>query len=311
LISSIIISTTAIKLGKESLQEQAKSHLISVRDMTSENTTGYFDTIKNQTLTFSNNRTIIDAMVEFKKAFNSYIDEDTSFYTPRMKEDVRQYYNQDFSKKYCTSNDATDPNIECLITSLDSQPIALQHLFISENSSPIGEKDELVKPNNNSLYSLVHELYHPHIRDFLQRFEYYDIFLVDPDSGYIIYSVFKELGYTASLIDGPYANSGIAEDFRQANASGNRDSVVLTDFKPYRHSHELPASFIASPIYDRDSKVGILIFQMPIDKINRVMTHNERWQETGLGQPGETYLVGEDFTMRSQSRFMIEDQQGY
>jgi methyl-accepting chemotaxis protein len=44
------------------------------------------------------------------------------------------------------------------------------------------------------------------VRNYLEKFGYYDIFLVDPETGDIVYSVFKELDYSTSLIDGPYAH---------------------------------------------------------------------------------------------------------
>ena len=50
---------------------------------------------------------------------------------------------------------------------------------------------------------------------------------------------------------------------------------------------------------------------MPIDRINAVMTYEGKWAESGLGASGETYLVGSDLKMRSMSRFLIEDQNGY
>ena len=50
---------------------------------------------------------------------------------------------------------------------------------------------------------------------------------------------------------------------------------------------------------------------MPIDRINSIMTSNESWSDVGLGESGETYIVGEDFRMRNQSRFLIEDSESY
>ena len=50
---------------------------------------------------------------------------------------------------------------------------------------------------------------------------------------------------------------------------------------------------------------------MPIDRINNIMTNNQSWEEVGLGESGETYLVGEDFLLRNQSRFLIEDSDNY
>ncbi|MEG3900243.1 MULTISPECIES: adenylate/guanylate cyclase domain-containing protein [unclassified Microcoleus] len=41
------------------------------------------------------------------------------------------------------------------------------------------------------------------------------------------------------------------------------------------------------------------------------MTGNKNWKQNGLGDSGETYLVGSDYLMRSASRFQIEDPEGH
>jgi class 3 adenylate cyclase len=56
---------------------------------------------------------------------------------------------------------------------------------------------------------------------------------------------------------------------------------------------------------------GILALQFPIDNFNKVLTGDFKWQEEGMGKTGETYLVGLDSTMRSRSRFMVEDPEGF
>jgi methyl-accepting chemotaxis protein len=55
----------------------------------------------------------------------------------------------------------------------------------------------------------------------------------------------------------------------------------------------------------------VLIFQMPVERINDIMTSGRRWREVGLGESGESYIVGDDLRLRSQSRFLIEDREGY
>ena len=41
------------------------------------------------------------------------------------------------------------------------------------------------------------------------------------------------------------------------------------------------------------------------------MTYNNRWKEAGLGDSGETYLIGPDLRMRNDSRFLVEAPEGY
>ncbi|MBD2292018.1 methyl-accepting chemotaxis protein [Anabaena sphaerica FACHB-251] len=72
-----------------------------------------------------------------------------------------------------------------------------------------------------------------------------------------------------------------------------------------------PAAFVAAPIYNGENLVGILAIQLPIDQINRVLTSNKNWQNDGLGNTGETYMIGDDLFMRSNSRLLLEDRQAY
>ncbi len=307
-IVSVLVGWVAISSSHSALELKAKDQLVSVRDMKKSEIERYFTMLRNQVLTFSNDRMMIDAMRLFTPAFRNYRKEST---IKVNKGSLENYYDQEFGEQYRVMNNGQAANTSGLIAGLDRDSLALQHAYIAANKHPLGSKDALDAANDGSTYSQLHQKFHPHIRDYLNKFGYYDIFLVDPDSGDIIYSVFKELDYSTSLIDGPYANSGIAQAFRGANAAKSADEVTLIDFAAYTPSYEAPASFIASPIFDGGKKIGVLIFQMPVDRINAIMTHNEKWAESGLGSSGETYLVGSDMLMRSMSRFLVEDKPAY
>lgn len=112
----------------------------------------------------------------------------------------------------------------------------------------------------------------------------------------MVYSVFKELDFTTSLIDGPYADTSFGEVYRKALKLTDGNDTVLADFKVYQPSYDSPASFMASPIVDGAKVVGILVFQMPIEDMNTIMG-----ERAGMGETGETYLVGPDKLMRSDS----------
>ena len=76
-----------------------------------------------------------------------------------------------------------------------------------------------------------------------------------------------------------------------AKSNSQPGSIAFTDFAPYAPSYGAPASFIAAPVMGaNNSQVGALIFQMPIERINQIMQASE-----GMGESGETYLVGTDY----------------
>ena len=174
----------------------------------------------------------------------------------------------------------------------------VRDLYIFKNSHPVGEKLKLTDAGDDSDYTYIHKMYHPMFKDFLERYGYYDIFLVDQKTGDIVYTVFKEDDFGTNLINGKYAKDNIADAFSGAKASDNPDFVKLVDFKTYAPSHGAPASFISSPIYNKDMKIGIMVFQIPSEMLDKIMQ-----EKSGMGESGETYLVGEDLFMRSNSRF--------
>ena len=283
--------------------------LTSIRSTKKRNIEDYFGIIRNQIMNYSGNKMIVDAMRDFKNVFHSLGKNIPAKELEMMQKHVKEYYEIEFLPRLNANSDTT----EKLEKFWDSDPrtILMQYLYISANNNETGKKHLLDFADDVSAYSKLHALYHPIIRNYLLSFGYYDIFLVDNETGHIIYSVFKEVDYTTSLLTGPYKDTNFAQVFREARNAQKKEFIRLVDFEPYDPSYTAPASFIATPIFDGDEKIGVLIFQMPIDKINSIMTGDENWKEDGLGVSGETYLVGEDYKMRSISRFLIEDPIGY
>ncbi len=168
------------------------------------------------------------------------------------------------------------------------------------NPEKIGEKHLYNGPTIEGSYHSDHRLFHPWFRQMLEGRGYYDIFLVDVD-GNVVYTVFKELDYATNLNSGKYKDSGLAQAFKAAMNGQKAGSINFIDFAPYAPSYGAPASFMSTPIVSTNGLQGVLIFQMPIDRINGVLQQN-----AGMGESGETYIVGADYLMRSDSRFSEE-----
>ena len=89
--------------------------------------------------------------------------------------------------------------------------------------------------------------------------------------------MFKEVDYATSLLNGPYRDSGLAKVFNKAKKAKDPGFVSIVDFDHYAPSYHDEASFIASPIYDGDNMIGVLAFQMPVNRINDIMTNRQAW----------------------------------
>ena len=261
----------------------------------------YFSFIDGQVRTFAGDVAIIDAMKAFPAAEKSAREEAgvTDENLVEMKSHLRDYYTSKFGAEYGSRNNGATPPTASQFQPLDKDSIFLQYQYISANPNPLGEKEGLVSADDGTTYSQLHAKYHPMVRSYLKQFGYYDIFLCDLESGDIVYSVFKELDFTTSLADGPYSETNFGRAFKLARDAKSADEVFLVDYEEYVPSYNDAASFISTPIYDGDTKIGVAIFQMPIDRIAAIMG-----ERTGMGESGETYAVGSDNLLRNDSRFI-------
>ena len=304
--TGVIVGWRSAALSEEALYKRATEQLISVREIKKHEIELYFEQIRGQLITTANSVGVQDAISAFGDSFASYPVE-------RVTESdigaLSQYYQTQFGATYRSANGGAAANEMQKLAMLSSRAKALQARYIGANSNPLGEKHQLMSDSLGTDYDQVHAKYHPSIKGFLEEFGYYDIFLVDPQ-GNVVYSVFKELDYATNLKQGPYAGSGIAKAYNSAMSKG-QNQFHLEDFAPYYPSYQAAASFIATPIKQDGQTLGVLIFQMPVDEINNIMTFNGKWGHAGLGESGESYLVGPDGLLRSESRFLMEDPEQY
>ena len=146
----------------------------------------------------------------------------------------------------------------------------------------------------------VAEAFAPHIegkeKDFFtqynEQYGYYDLFLINPD-GFVFYSVCKEPDYQTNMVDGKFKDSGLGGLVRSALET---KEFGFADFEPYAPSKGAPAAFIAQPVINNGETEIIVALQLPLDAINGIMG-----VRAGMGETGETYLVGSDLRMRSDS----------
>ncbi|MBW2330704.1 MAG: response regulator [Deltaproteobacteria bacterium] len=144
--------------------------------------------------------------------------------------------------------------------------------------------------------------YHGRCVDLCKKYGYEDMLFVN-NKGDVLITVKKYADWGKNLKMGAYSDTNLAECYENA-LSG----TSMVDFKRYPPSGK-PAAFIGSPIIshiqraglEAGERIGVLIIRISVDQINAIMQRKE-----GLGDTGETYLVGSDLFMRSDSRFLKE-----
>ncbi len=321
LITAYFTSKIAGTLGQQALTESARSHISSIRDTKKSQIEGYFRLVNNQIQVYADDSTVVSAMKDFKDAFPRFTQEAAlkmedgppipqQLPMGQFRESLKSYYLEDFSTEYKSANHKLDRNLEEMVKQLNDNSVALQYYYIANNPNPLGTKEEFRYAADASGYTRFHKNYHHQINDFRQRFNIDDVYLIDIDTGNVIYSSLKNIDFATSLVDGAFAKTGLSEAFA-AVRNAPHGQVNLVDFANYLPEYETPEAFMSTPIFDGRQRIGALVFRLTIDTINEIMTYNKAWRVDESGRTGETYIVASDGTMRNDSRMLIEDKERY
>jgi len=301
----VIIGILSYLGGKTAVEKTTLDHLTSVRAAKASQIEGYLNQIEKQARTLASNQMVTKAMVDFDDAFLALEGVEPTY---EQREAVAAHSIDEFFPRLKAHSDLeVDP--DAFLEGANGD-LYLKYHYVVTNPNPRGEKRNLDDPGDGSIYSEVHRLIHPVLRGYAEEFGFHDIILIS-GSGQIVYTVAKEMDLGTSLIDGPFQDSNLAAVFLKAQRNSLGNQVQLVDFANYAPSFGEPSSFMAAPIVDGAWLLGVLVLQVPIGEIDRVMTGNGNWRSDGLGETGETYLVGPDSRLRSNSRLFLEDPKSF
>ncbi|MEM6478211.1 MAG: methyl-accepting chemotaxis protein, partial [Pseudomonadota bacterium] len=140
------------------------------------------------------------------------------------------------------------------------------------------------------VYKAAHGRYDEFFQTLIASSAFDDIFLIDP-AGNVIYSARKSVEFAVSLESGVIGSSDLGAIYRVAlENSGTRPKY--TEFSSYAGDAFNVSSFMARPLRNATgSTVGVVVFRLKIEMIERVLTDDEN-----LGETGRVLLIGSDRT---------------
>lgn len=296
LIPLAAISALLYQQSAGALEQEAINRLDVVRSITATSVQRYFQSLQDELITAADAGVAEEALQSMAAALPTLNEADPADYTT-MRQALLECHESGLGQTLEKAG-KSDALVATTVQSLDDLAVRMQTLYIADNPHPLGSKQLLDAANDGSTYSQLHARYHPVFRRMLERYGVYDIFLIDADTGRLVYTVFKEIDFGGSLRSGPLAETAFARAFNQAVASEQRGFVAFGEFQDYLPSALAPASFIATPVFDENEVIGVLAFQIPMEKLSGIIS-----ETSGMGDTGETYAVGRDRLFRSNSRF--------
>ncbi len=127
---------------------------------------------------------------------------------------------------------------------------------------------------------------------YTQQYGYEDLLLIHPQ-GEVFYTVSHHADYGTNILSGMYAESNLGNLVRRVLATRQFD---IADFALYLPGKNQPAAFIAQPVVTNERVDVVVAVRLSIDSINAMML-----ERSGMGATGETYLIGDDLLMRSDT----------
>jgi class 3 adenylate cyclase len=307
-LSSIgVIAWMSYRSGREALLAGVRNQLSGMRMAKSTALRSRLEAVRDQVISMSDSAAVIEGTQAFRSAWQEL---GAKTLTAEEEGKLKDLYVKEFLPGLAKQVEG-EPVLEQYLPTAAAEKY-LQYHYIAANPQPFGERAKLeTAPGDATAYGAAHAKLHKLFERSVRVFGFADIMLVDAKNLEIIYTYQKTTELATNLENGPYADTKLGAAVRVMRTARDRDSFKLADFEPYRPNLGLPMGFAMSPIFDGAQMAGILVLQFPIDEFNAVVTGNFGWREEGLGETGETYLVGPDRTMRSRSRFMKENPEGF
>ncbi|MDP5136590.1 methyl-accepting chemotaxis protein [Rheinheimera baltica] len=193
-----------------------------------------------------------------------------------------------FVNTLSTITEIEHENEQRLISIRDIKKAQLESQLVSVKDNLYAIADVIEADFENVTSDKMHKL----LNKLNSELHFYDIFVISP-SGDVIYTAAREADYQTNLANGPFKNSGLGKLFSDLQYSDKE--FASADFAPYAPSNNAPAAFVGVPKIIAGER-WIIATQFSIDSINALMQ-----LRTGMGRTGETYLIGPDKRMRSDS----------
>ena len=306
ILSVSVVGYIGFESGRTSLRAAAFDRLTEVRGSQSRQLEAALIELKNSIVLFAQTSGAGTAMDAYTAGFNQLNRPGAPPIPPSQEQALVDYYTNVFAADE-EAKTGVKLDVPALLPRSYAQRYLQVHYTIPYTDPRL--RIDVDDAGDSSQWSAANLRFNNFFRSVVQRLEFADALLIDTQ-GNVVYSANKGVDLGTNVLDGPFRGGDLTKAFNNALQSNALDNVEVTDFSAYEPAME-PTAWMVSPVGPAAQATGVLALQMPMSRINRLMTFDKQWEQTGLGATGETFLVGADELMRSDSRLFLEDPEAY
>ena len=298
-LSAAVVGAIGYQSGRSSLRASVFDRLTEIRSSQSRQLEAKFADLQDSLIIYTRGASTTEAIQAFTDGFDQL---NNAAINPAQWQSIVDYYSNNFEKAEQEQTGNT-VDVAAILPSTNAQKY-LQAYY----TAPFDDWDKAIKfddARDGSAWSAANARFNDFFREIVLRFQFEDALLLDT-RGNVVYSAYKGADLGTNILTGPFREGELREAYQKAMASNAVDYVGVTDFGAYQPADE-PTAWMLSPVGPQGRVEGVLALQFPISKINNLMTVGKQWQDAGMGSTGETFLVGPDGLMRSDSRLFLEN----
>ena len=299
ILSAAVVGAIGFQSGRSSIRASVFDRLTEIRSAQTRQLESQFQDLKNSLTVWTGGTMTTEAIRAFTAGFDELA---TSTISPQQWQSVVDYYTNEFGAAKAEQT-GTDIDVDALLPTSNAAKYLQAYYTAPYGGS--GKAIDVDDARDGSPWSAANARFNDFYRDIVQRFQFEDALLLDT-RGNVVYSANKSVDLGTNILTGPYRDSALQQVYEQVLASNAVDYVGVTDFGEYQPADE-PTAWMLSPAGPRGQVQGVLALQFPISKINDLMTVDRQWEAAGMGETGETILIGPDGLMRSDSRLFLQD----
>ena len=261
-----IMAHFSLQQSTEALIKNSRNHLTSVRDAKKRQVENYFQE-KEQNLS-----SLIEMVgVLRKKAFAKL-----NVAQELKKADIEQLFQNIVSdvKALAAGQDALQAYVKVL---------TFEEAYNEDNEN-LNSFDDSFNVKDPG-YQDLHKFLAPFFDKFAKDKDYPDIYIIDAESGLVMFSQAKALDLGAFLGKGRFKDTGLTRLWKRVVKT---KSLSVEDFSSYTPKKGIQAAFVGAPVRDYFGRLkAVVAVQLGLEKLNRTVARRQ-----GMGKSGLTYIVG-------------------
>ncbi|SDK52461.1 Adenylate cyclase, class 3 [Nocardioides sp. YR527] len=307
-LSTIVVGYFGYRSGTQALEDSTRSRLQDVLDERASRVSAMINNVSGG-VTLDSQGVGPESMADFSSAYDELA---RGTVNPADTAALTRYYN-DYYAPHLQENLGGEINAEAFIPTSPARTYLQARYTVeatteTDTSRPVSDIDDA---GDGSAWTAANKKWNPYWRAVRDSLGLDDVMMIDTD-GRIVYTTDKGSDLGSDVDTGELRDGALESLWREALRSNNRDYVAISDYESYQPAFGRPRMFVASPIGTGGDATGVLVYEVSSNAITMLTTGSGTAEKvTGLGETGESYIVGTDGVLRTNSRRLLADPKAF